>query len=361
MKNTILLLIGALNLFFSCNQEDLYPDPDGFCDENTTYLAPEGYSIELIGAVDFNAFKIDAFQYIDDNTGYALSTSNAGGFVTLFKTVDGGKTWTDLSVNIAYQAISMAFKVGNAGLISVYDNTGCPANCQDKCVALRTLDGGNSWTIVEYPNLQGFLNHLQFDEEGRLFAMLNRAGVNSMVRSDDGGASFYSINQDSNLGFIFSSFSFQLFQDKIYASGHGGRILVMDKTGNLIKTIQTPLGYIRDLKIIDNNHMVAAFSDNVLKTEDGGISWKPMFAGTARLIDFSSPEEGLILKTKSVCAINNVQTNDLFAKTNDAGETWIEPSETTSSLAFYYSNSQTTAEGRHLMFIGTNLWKLQKN
>ncbi len=357
MKNTILLVLATLSLG-ACYKPDSGTDNpnNGNCDFQSTILAPEGYSLQYIGAADNTVFKMDGFQFINDTLGYAMSPTNSGGFVSLFKTVDGGKTWADMYVNIPFVASSMAFSDESYGLISVMDISG-----QEKCMALKTENGCETWTIVEYPNLTGFLNHLQFDEEGRLFAMLYKGSTPNVVRSDDGGASFYSINQDQNLGFGSNTFSFLLFQDKIYASGYAGKILVMDKTGNLLKTVQAPQSSIYDLQVIDDNNLVAAFSNATLKTKNGGNSWETIFPGSARLIDFSTPENGLILRTKSYCNSDVYHANDLFAATNDGGATWKEPDETSTNIAVFYSNSQKIAAGTYLMFIGGNLWKLQKN
>jgi len=359
MKNTILLLLGILAII-SCHKTKDEGEVKGSCDLKTVFKAPGGYTIQSVGTIDFSGFKVESFQFVNEAAGYVMAT-NTGGYVRLLKTVDGGKNWTDVYINILHYPRGMAFRDENYGLISVYDVTGCPNNCADKCAALKTENGGNSWVIIEYPNLLGYLHHLQFDEAGQLYATLSYGTQTSIVHSDDGGATFNTLYQAPDLVFAISTFSFQLYQDKIYASGTGGSILVINKNGDLLKTIQAPLSTIWDLKVIDEDNLVVAFTGAVLKTTDGGNSWQSIFDGSARLIDFSTPEKGLILKSKSYCPSDIYQANDLFAATNDGGKNWIEPDETTTNLAIFFSNSQKIAAGRYMMFFREKLLELKEN
>ncbi len=92
--------------------------------------------------------------------------------------------------------------------------------------------------------------------------------------------------------------------------------------------------------------MVTASSKAIFKSEDGGNYWKQIYAGSGRLIDFSSPKNGLVLKNKDRCIASFSVPNDHFATTNDGGDSWVGSEETTSNLVSYFSRSQKIAAGK---------------
>ena len=187
MKTFILSLLAVITLL-SCHdkEENTLILPNEACDVKTDIHTPADYQINTIGTIGFNG-SIEAFQFVNENVGYAVASKVSGSYVGVLKTVDGGNHWVNLDLTSSQYPISMVFKNENYGLISVQDVTGCPDNCLNKCVALKTDNGGATWQEIEYANLKGILYHLKYDQEGNLYASLFLDGHSTLVKSADDG------------------------------------------------------------------------------------------------------------------------------------------------------------------------------
>ncbi|PHN07981.1 WD40/YVTN/BNR-like repeat-containing protein [Flavilitoribacter nigricans] len=158
MKNTLLFLM-LISLLFSCRKTtetplDM-PDTEDICRHREALFSPQGYEIESIGTLDFNG-GMDAFRMLDQQTGYALASNNVGGYAEVFKTENGGISWTNLEVNIPFRPLAMVFRDTDYGLITVNDRTGCDGtDCLSRTVAFRTENGGTTWERIEYLKYRG--------------------------------------------------------------------------------------------------------------------------------------------------------------------------------------------------------------
>jgi photosystem II stability/assembly factor-like uncharacterized protein len=85
---------------------------------------------------------------------------------------------------------------------------------------------------------------------------------------------------------------------------------------------------LNDVHFIDPNTAIAVGKEGtILKSEDGGLTWRGIISGTQNelnAVDFISPTEGLIVGTFST-----------VLKTVDGGETWVENSNLSGSIYFY--------------------------
>ena len=362
MKYSILLLIGIG--FISCQKiEDdvsLVQQYGEVCKFKTEILSPEGFEVNTLGSIEFNG-SIQAFQFVNAQTGYAMASSNSGGYVEVFKTTDGGQTWTDLNVGINQSPRSMVFKDENFGIITVHDITGCPPpNCQHKCVILKTENGGIDWEEVEIENLQGMLYHPKFDSQGNLYASLYLDGHLTLVKSVDDGANWDTLFSSPDLDFSLVTFSFEMYQDKIFVSANDGRIIVVDTAGTYIKTMEIIGSWIWDLEIIDENNLVVVVSGAVVKSINGGATWDTIYNQSARMIAFDSFDKGLMLLEKSSCPTDVYQVNDLIASTDNGGVSWNEAAETTTNMRISYTNSQRMGSGIWYMIIGNKLIEIKE-
>lgn len=358
MKKNALLLAGILGLL-ACQEEEeninTFSQFSEVCEFRTEILAPEGYQIETVGT-----FELDGnprqLQFVTDELGYILATKNFGGYVEVLKTTDGGQTWTSLDINIEQSPTNMVFRDENYGLITVHDVSGCPPpNCLNKCVILRTENGGDDWEEIELEELRGILYHPTFDDEGNLYANLMLGEQSTLMKSEDNGVSWDTLFASTELDFRLVTFSFELFQDKLFVSGEDGKLLVVATDGTLEKVIEIDSGPIWDLEIIDENNMIAVLSDKTLRTTDGGTSWETMYEESARMIGFDSADQGLMFLRKSVCPTDVYQVNDVIAATNTGGLNWNEAAETTTNLRVSYTNSQKMSEGHYYSLIGNRL------
>ena len=331
------------------------------CEVKSAVELPEGYAIDTIGDVDLYG-SVDAFQMVNETVGYAVGGNMFGGYVDVFKTTDGGRSWSDLNINIPKSPISMAFRDEQYGLISVHDVTGCPPpNCQNRCVILKTTDGGKSWKKIEYQSLKGVLYHLTFDEDGKLYALLGLEEQTTLMVSDNSGESWDVLYASPDLDLSLVTFGLALFRDNIYLVGQDATVVLIDRQGNFIKTIETPEVAIWDLKVVDENTFIIAHSGPLVKSSDGGDSWKVIYDNSARIIGFDTEEVGLAIVRKSVCPTDVYQVNDLFVASANGGDDWVEADKVSTNLRASYKNSQRMQDGHYLVMIGNRLFKITKD
>jgi photosystem II stability/assembly factor-like uncharacterized protein len=345
----LLILQASLMLLISCGNDFLNDDPTNaelgdICQYRTAILPPAGFEIDTIGEIDFNG-SVQSFQFIDEKIGYALGSNNVGGYVEVFKTIDGGETWNDLAIGIDQNPRSMIFKDENFGIITVHDVTGCPPpNCQNKTVLLKTENGGLDWEEVEIPGLKGVLYDPKFDEQGNLYANLYLEEQSTIVKSIDNGATWDTLFAAPELNFELITFSYGLLDNQLYIPTKDGNVLVINTEGSLLKTLEIGDANIWDVELIDANNIVIALSGEVIKSTDGGESWETIYNQSARIIGFENSDKGLILSRKSACPTDYYQVNDLLVSTNNGGSNWMEAEKTATNLRINFANSQEMGE-----------------
>jgi len=361
VMNKIFLILLVIIMVVSCDKDETLIEQFGeVCEHKTDIMSPIGFDIISISEIDFNG-SVQSFQFVNEQTGYAMLNNNIGGYVEVFKTIDGGETWTDMNIGIDQHPIGMIFKDENFGIITVHDVTGCPPpNCQNKCVILKTVNGGSNWEEIEIEELKGILYHPKFDSEGNLYANLNLDNESTLMKSADNGETWDTLFSSSELGFSFVTYSYEIFEDEIYISGRDGKILVVDTNGNLLKTIEISSSTIWDVEIIDKNNIIVVMSSEVIKSINGGDTWETIYSESARMIGFDSVDKGLMLLEKSGCPTDVYQVNDLIASTNNGGLNWTEADETTTNLRINFSNSQTMSNGNWYMMIGNKLLEIKE-
>ena len=359
--NKIFLILLVIIMVVSCDKDETLIEQFGeVCEHKTDIMSPIGFDIISISEIDFNG-SVQSFQFVNEQTGYAMLNNNIGGYVEVFKTIDGGETWTDMNIGIDQHPIGMIFKDENFGIITVHDVTGCPPpNCQNKCVILKTVNGGSNWEEIEIEELKGILYHPKFDSEGNLYANLNLDNESTLMKSADNGETWDTLFSSSELGFSLVTYSYEIFEDEIYISGRDGKILVIDTNGNLLKIIEISSSTIWDVEIIDKNNIIVVMSSEVIKSINGGDTWETIYSESARMIGFDSVDKGLMLLEKSGCPTDVYQVNDLIASTNNGGLNWTEADETTTNLRINFSNSQTMSNGNWYMMIGNKLLEIKE-
>lgn len=358
--NKYISLSFALFLVFSCNRDETLVDEFGeVCEFKTDIVSPIGYELNSIGKINFNG-SVYSFQFVGNTIGYAMLGNNAGGYVEVFKTVDGGKTWKDLDIGIKQFPRGMVFKDENTGIITVHDVTGCPPpNCQNKCVILKTKDGGMTWREKEITNLKGILYHPKYDDEGNLYSLLTLKDSLALLKSTDDGETWSTFFTFPDLGFQLVTYSYEIFEDRLYISGKGGKILVVNSAGDLVKTMEVGSPTIWDVEILDENNLILVVSGKVIKTMDGGVNWTTIFNESARMVGFDSSDNGIMLLQKSFCPTDVYQVNDVIGVTIDGGLSWIESDETTTNLHANFQNSQKIATDSWHFMIGNELLEIK--
>jgi photosystem II stability/assembly factor-like uncharacterized protein len=359
--NKIILTVLAIIILVSCDKDETLIEQFGeVCEYKTDIKSPNGYHITTLGEIDFNG-SVKSFLFVNEQTAYAMLGNNVGGYVEVFKTTNGGQSWSDLHVDIDQHPIGMNFKDKNVGIITVRDVTGCPPpGCQNKCVILRTVDGGTTWEEKEIEDIEGILYHPRFDSEGNLFALLTLENESTLMKSIDNGETWETFFNSSEIGFNFITYSYKIFENRFYISGKDGKILVVDTNGKLLKTIEIEDFSIWDVEIIDDKNLIVVLSGKVIKSINGGETWETIYNESARMIGFGSEDKGLMLLEKSSCPTDVYQVNDLIASTDNGGFNWTEAEETTTNLRANFQNSQKIDNGNWYIMIGNELLEINE-
>ncbi len=271
-----------------------------------------------------NGYKFRALDFVNDNNGYAVSSSvplypppyNQS---DIWKTTDKGKTWGNLYNSILETiARDIKFISDQTGFIVGY---GLAAGI-DYGIILKTVNGGSNWeqVITDPPHIVYF-NSISFNITNDGIAVTNKG----------------SIYKTSNLGTDWSL----LFDDKFYGSFKSS-----------------------DFKDINNGWIVGPSGSGIegfsvlLKTNDGGNSWNEKL----RLIDtplykvfFINSNEGWI-----------GGYGGILYKSTDAGESWVshnlDSSGTIWDIFFINENIGWVISGRTLKKTtdGGQFWLTQK-
>jgi photosystem II stability/assembly factor-like uncharacterized protein len=236
--------------------------------------------------------KMDDIYLPSALVGYAVS----GAASTIYKTVDGGATWTTSYTHAGTYFRSLDFIDDNHGFASNL-GAGLASSITDTNVLYETKDAGTTWTPVTAitgPMPSGICNQTQIDAQ-HLVAVGRVEGPAYFMKSSDGGASWTSQDMSSE---------FTMLIDARFTSPTDG-ILIGSGPGNI--STGSP-----------------AFHCSIEHTSDGGSTWQNVFTSkTANTlcwkISFPSAQVGYVSVQDA-----GQSGPPSFLKTTDGGQTWTE-------------------------------------
>lgn len=296
MKNILTLLAGYLMVLPAVHAQWNNIAPDGadftkirFTSANTAYVT-KGNVSGAMGlskttnagtswtAVPFNpVLNVHDFHFLDDNTGFACADTTGTGFpysLSLYKTVDGGTTWTTVHtfagaipfsskvyfrdalhgiVTETYSRIwitndggttwasqdfsyvyfqDIVFSSANVGYITCADGTFSYFG-----VVLKTTDGGTTWNeVFNFGNIP-----LVYTTAGAVDFIDDNTGymetMENFYKTTDGGLSWDSLPFSHNNNLYFQDIYFQTLlvgygcdsQGGIYVTTDGGNTWTIDR------------------------------------------------------------------------------------------------------------------------------------
>ncbi len=210
-----------------------------------------------VGNSNYNAEFTDVV-FTSNAKGYAIG--KAGSYLT---TNDGGLTWTAYNIGINADLNRIQFLNENVGYI------GASTNFDEPGYILKTIDGGNNWSIVhESLALESLVDMVFITEEIGYVANMK----NTLQYTIDGGISWsekpelFEINIrklhfiDQLNGFIITDIG------KLYKT--------MDAGESYLEITTTGLYAVKSLIFLNNNLGYAWDAwGNYTKTTDGGLTW----------------------------------------------------------------------------------------
>ncbi len=310
--------------FFAINENILYTIQ--YSNYDKYYLLKTtngGNSWDVIYQMDHNtsnpssAFNLNDLFFINENKGFFVSIRGAGDSCKIYKTIDGGLNWSEISTIVTNDANFYPHKIfftnDNFGYIKINKS------------AYITTDGGYTWT-----ELNNILNY----GSGDVYFINENIGYaieeNKIKYSNDVGLTWTDIYNNlsdpsnpysSPIPFRSANFNSNYF----FAVGENGTIIKINvNTNETIKIspnfIQgTENKWIKDILFTSqtNGFFVGGtlYSKGfIYKTSDGGNTWTKVYDSpnnALNAIHFIDNNYGFVVGEKSIL------------KTTDGGNTWI--------------------------------------
>jgi photosystem II stability/assembly factor-like uncharacterized protein len=253
-----------------------------------------------------SGYYLNSVFFTDTLTGYAVgASSTTSGILCLFKTNDGGKTWT---INTSYGGLGVYFANASTGYIVGMSG-----------VIYKTIDAGVTWAIQP----SGTISHLQaacFVDANTGFAVGSNGTI---IGTTNGGNSWSVLPSGVPTGVTLYSIYF-LNSMTGYAAGNNGTIV--ETTDRGVSWTTLPSGSTSDLlssvwftSPTRGYAIGAAGYNGTLETTDGGLTWSPIpgFVGAvADAICFTNPSSGYAV------GLSVLGGNASALQTTDGGATW---------------------------------------
>lgn len=273
--------------------------------------------------------ELSDVYFTDVNTGFVIN--EFGSFI--WKTIDGGQTWTQYDMGALRHANTLFFTDSQTGWASGYNST-----------LVKTTNGGVNWFSQPYP-----VGNANF----ALYFFNANTGIaagygNQIIKTTNGGNLWYSVNAGVNCNFYAMSFSDNLTG---YASGGNGVIYKTTNAGETwVQQQSNTSNEIFGLYFVPNTNTgyAATGLGQILKTTNGGGLWSVVYTGA-----------GYDMQTVFFNDINNgyaAGNNGAMLRTTNGGVTWTAqstPIQTQISKVHFENPNVGYAVGAEGMIIKT--------
>ena len=238
----------------------------------------------------------------------------------LVRTVDGGRSWSPIAVPFdekREEIVDFAFADRRFGFALAEGLR--PHDGPYPIRLLRTADGGQRWTQVARGDSRRYASVFAFGPRRSL-----RVGPAGIALSADGGRRFRAVYRGMGLTLD----DFDRGKSALAAWGSGGAAL-STTGGRRWRRLRTPRGRIADLELVDRRRIfVAMRSGAALSSRDGGRSWRRMIGVGRRIVSqvsFSDARNGY-LGTGSLPAhvdpFGFDSGSSIVLRTSDGGRSW---------------------------------------
>ena len=280
--------------------------------------------VSFDGGKNWNTSNVTS-SYITDS----YFTSSSVGHVgctngSVFKTLDGGKTWSLKSSNNSSSSNinKIYFADSNTGFIS----RGYMADI------LKTTDAGETWKVNN--SSSDVINSFFFLDAQNGFS----AGEDGVIFKTSNGGTTWVWNGFQTGRYDGTDINSLYFIDSMtgFAVGYGGRIMKTTDGGKTWNGYAPTYNTIKQLKFVSSTTAYGLVGNSFIKTTDGGNNWTAMGApvptGNTIQFDFVNENTGYCIAggdTGSTAEVAKVY------KTTDGGKTW---SVTNNGNDIFYDN-----------------------
>ena len=323
-------------------------DADASNNVHETSIAPADYSwaanesFHLRAVWDENASGVSSLNStIIGLLGFPATGFACGANGMIFKTTDGGATWTRIKTGVTYDLFSIDFVDASMGMA-----------CGEYGTILKTSDGGTTWTLLD-TGTTADLNGIILSSTTKACAV----GAGTAIYTATGGASWAEsampaawVASDLNDISLASS-------STMVAVGENGTILRSTNYGASFSLIASPLSV--GLNAISRTHQGGAYttyvvgdSGTAMKTINAGSSWTELDIGWGIV-----PPQTLlgVSHAASSNAVYVVGGDGTLAKSSDSGGTWslTETSLANGSFRSVEANFWGTGSGAEAVAVGS--------
>ncbi|MBS1494806.1 MAG: T9SS type A sorting domain-containing protein [Bacteroidetes bacterium] len=281
----------------------------------------------------------DGVRFLNSQTGYIIGSSNYYYKGRIYKTVNGGATWTKQKAYPSFGFYGLEFTntltgyaVGNGGMVYktttggelyasnwIYARTASTMQdlnevrflnpltgwaCGGNGALIKSIDGGANWTAVPTGST-AYFNAVHFVNANTGWIA---ADVNNFKKTTDGGATWINQSVDGT-GIINRCYA--LSAQICFAAGIDGKLHRTGDGGNTWQVVKTASSDFNRFCFINSQTGWVTGQDNLYKTTDAGLTWvQSSVPGSNRDISFINENTGWIPNFPDVI------------KTTDGGATW---------------------------------------
>lgn len=298
-------------------------------------------------AVNLNGQRFDDVFFLNENLGWAAN----GYYASVYKTTDGGATWT--------QQLSNAILGSNhyfRNIEFLNENVGFLGTLNGKFY--KTIDGGTTWNLVSITPNPAAICGLDCVGTSTIYGCGAYFSPAYIIKSTDSGATFQRIDMSAYANALVEV----LFIDENtgFASGNNASGAVILKTtdgGTTWSTIYNgPIAgeYVWKLQILQSNpnvmfgaiEAVAPNPGKLLKSTDGGVNWTTKNAPEPEIqaVGFVDENHGWM---------GGHDTG--FYETTDGGDTWTNTTVGSNLNRIFFINNDLAYA------CGTTIYKMTNN
>jgi len=311
--------------------------------EGTILRTTDGGTTWMQQSSGIGNWTLFGVSFIDTNTVTAVGD---GGII--LRTIDGGATWSEQSNPTVIILWDVSFTDSDNG-IAVGQNG----------IVLKTTDGGTTWTSKKSGDLSDLFGVSFVDANIGMAVGYEYYPCAGIMRTTNGGISWYQLPYFVNSGSNFSSVSFTDPYNGTVLNNWNRIFRTTDGGENWVQQTSGTENYLWDVSFTDvDNGMVVGDEGTILRTTNGGTDWTPQSSGTTNHlygVSFTDVDNGTVVGDEGT-----------ILRTTDGGTTWTSQTSGTLSnlrtISFNDANNGTAVGDGGIILRTTNggtAWTLQ--
>lgn len=255
----ILAIILFVLLFASCKKAAIIP----------SIIQPNKVDGLELTFIKTNLQKNFATIYfLNENVGYI-----AGFDGSMYKTIDGGNSWTALNTNTSLPLYDIYFLNNNEGFaVGGKDNCGGTGCVPEGAIIIHTKDGGQTWNQSSFaPSEKIELRSICFASDSLGFTV----GDGLILSTRDRGANWQE-TKINNLGGVMLDVKFINDKKGLIACTFGKLLKTID--GGINWNVSSPFPAIgaNSLALVNENLIFTAGYTNLMKSSNFGSTWSDL-------------------------------------------------------------------------------------